>query len=643
MRTSRVLVLVVSLGWLGCGDEPPTAPDATMTPAGWTCAAAAYGDGALCHCTCGAPDPDCSAGVVLNDCPLLGEVCVAGACTLCGNGDVDDGEQCEPGAGAVAQCGPLGYQPGEVPCNETCAWAYDRCLPLPTCGNGGLDAAELCDGDAFQAGQDCASLGFAEGALACTAACAIDSSGCWTCGNGTVEAAESCDDVGTADGDGCSSACATEAGWVCQGAPSTCAPRCGDGVIIGTETCDDGDAVGGDGCSSACRIEQDCGCTGEPSVCSCLRTELIETRSWQYHLEAASLVVGGDGAIHVAYTRGVNFTDPDTGNARRRVTAVHGRRVGTTWTWQDVDTWDQWQAYVPPEHVELAQDGGALHLYFERLDHPTGSAAFATWRDGLWQLGYDPSGRTRDAVRSGGQWHVLAPRQHSDTARYRFGAPGAWTLDEGIDTELWPTRLAVGADGEVVVASQLEGADSRSYDVVLHRRGEPGTWAPLYSHTTTAPRNRQLHPIWLRPIALPGGPIVVLDEGFDCAGARWLRAHRMPGASAPELITDLSALDGGCSASGHTYSELPKAATLDSEGRLHVLLALGRRGMLERIEDHRRDATGWRARSLALADVNLLDAKIDGNGVTHIVALMPGADSSVRLVYIQAGPSAWME
>jgi cysteine-rich repeat protein len=614
-----------------------------MTPAGWTCEAAAYGDGAVCHCTCGAPDPDCSAGVVLNDCPLLGEVCVAGACTQCGNGAVDDGEQCEPGAGLVAQCAPLGYQPGEVPCNPACAWAYDQCRPLDTCGNGGLDAGELCDGDTFQAGQDCASLGFAEGALSCTDRCAIDSSGCSTCGNGTVEAAESCDDVGSADGDGCSSACATEDGWVCQGEPSECGPRCGDGLVIGTETCDDGDAVGGDGCSAACRTEQDCGCTGEPSVCSCFRTELIETRSWQYHLEAASLVAGDDGAIHVAYTRGIDFTDPDTGNSRRRVTAVHGRRVGTTWTSQDVDTWDQWQAYFPAEHVELAQDGGALHLYFERLDHPTGSAAFGTWRDGLWQLGDDPSGRTRDAVRSGGAWHLLAPRQHSDFARYRFGAPGAWTIDEGIDAELWPTRLAIGSDGTAYVGSQREADDATSYALVLQRRTGPGAWAPAYSRTTRAPRGTQNHPIWFQPVALADGAVAILDEGFDCTGRRWLRAHGMPGTTEPELVTNLSAYDTECYENGHSYSNVAKVAALDADGRLHVLVAKEVAGALARIDDHYRDGAGWRTRSFALAGVNPLDAKIDASGVTHVVALMPGASDTIRLVYIQAGPTAWTE
>ncbi|WP_437938015.1 lamin tail domain-containing protein [Sorangium sp. So ce341] len=66
------------------------------------------------------------------------------------------------------------------------------------------------------------------------------------CGDGVVDAGEVCDDGNTAEGDGCSPTCHPE------GAPQ---PRCGDGALDAGEACDDGNTDGGDGCSSACEIE----------------------------------------------------------------------------------------------------------------------------------------------------------------------------------------------------------------------------------------------------------------------------------------------------------------------------------------------------------------------------------------------------
>ncbi len=62
----------------------------------------------------------------------------------------------------------------------------------PVCGNGVRTGNEECDGNDF-GGQTCADYGCAGGALACTASCDIDTSGCTGCGGsggnpaGTVE------------------------------------------------------------------------------------------------------------------------------------------------------------------------------------------------------------------------------------------------------------------------------------------------------------------------------------------------------------------------------------------------------------------------------------------------------------------------
>ncbi len=61
------------------------------------------------------------------------------------------------------------------------------------------------------------------------------------CGNGVLEAPEICDDANLVDGDGCDSNC-TPTG-------------CGNGVVTLGEECDDGNLVSGDCCSALCLNE----------------------------------------------------------------------------------------------------------------------------------------------------------------------------------------------------------------------------------------------------------------------------------------------------------------------------------------------------------------------------------------------------
>ena len=58
------------------------------------------------------------------------------------------------------------------------------------------------------------------------------------CGDGVVDAGEICDDGNNTSSDGCAS-CGIEVGYSCSGEPSQCEPICGDGVVTGAEACDD--------------------------------------------------------------------------------------------------------------------------------------------------------------------------------------------------------------------------------------------------------------------------------------------------------------------------------------------------------------------------------------------------------------------
>ncbi len=95
-------------------------------------------------------------------------------------------------------------------------------LPMPTCGDGNIDANEQCD-DANDNDHD-ACLGTCQDAI---------------CGDGIVwDIVEACDDGNEVDDDGCTSTCA--------------ASTCGDGEVDRGEQCDDGNEVDDDMCSNVC-------------------------------------------------------------------------------------------------------------------------------------------------------------------------------------------------------------------------------------------------------------------------------------------------------------------------------------------------------------------------------------------------------
>ncbi|MCA9542977.1 MAG: DVUA0089 family protein, partial [Myxococcales bacterium] len=137
--------------------------------------------------------------------PYLLSVRAAG---VCGDGTVNTGEQCDPGA--------------DVP-DDFCDGA---CQFIAGCGNGRVDAGEECDDGNVAVGDGC------------DGACQREPE----CGDGFVDAPEQCDDGNLDVGDGCDAACAFE-------------QECGNGVVEGTEACDDGNVANGDGCDAGCTME----------------------------------------------------------------------------------------------------------------------------------------------------------------------------------------------------------------------------------------------------------------------------------------------------------------------------------------------------------------------------------------------------
>jgi MYXO-CTERM domain-containing protein len=140
---------------------------------------------------------------------------------FCGNGKLDQAEQCDNGA---ANSDTI---PGA--CRSDCTTAH--------CGDGVVDPGEACDDGA--ANSDVTSG-------ACRTSCVKPA-----CGDQVVDPGETCDN-GAANSDTASGACRT-----------TCVPAtCGDGVVDPGEACDHGASNGSDGlCGIDCTAPSKSGCS----------------------------------------------------------------------------------------------------------------------------------------------------------------------------------------------------------------------------------------------------------------------------------------------------------------------------------------------------------------------------------------------
>lgn len=87
----------------------------------------------------------------------------AGAESTCGNGVIDEGEQCDGADFGGAVCSTFGFSGGALVCGFTCSVVPTGCVPKEAC-NDGMDNDD--DGDVDCGDADC------EGAPACVDGCA---------------------------------------------------------------------------------------------------------------------------------------------------------------------------------------------------------------------------------------------------------------------------------------------------------------------------------------------------------------------------------------------------------------------------------------------------------------------------------------
>lgn len=126
----------------------------------------------------------------------------------CGNGIIDDGESCDGTNFGAVTCQSLGFVSGDLQCFSGCtAINTDLCIAPSDCGNGILNDGEECDGTEFGTAT-CSSLGwYAGGNLACDDQCRYVTDDCsgGYCGDGIIQpfspAFEECD--GTAGTPNC--------------------------------------------------------------------------------------------------------------------------------------------------------------------------------------------------------------------------------------------------------------------------------------------------------------------------------------------------------------------------------------------------------------------------------------------------------
>ena len=163
----------------------------------------------------------------------------------CGNGVLDEIEQCDDGNTASGDC-----------CSDLCVMEPCECSDppdcKPICGDGFANREVCDDGDALT--NNC-TYGLTS-CTVCNSQCIYGPGNPIVCGDGILQAGnEACDDGNGSIGDGCRPNCTQE--------------LCGDGIVDPNENCDDGNATTNDGCDASCNVEigWTCDNTGTTSVC----------------------------------------------------------------------------------------------------------------------------------------------------------------------------------------------------------------------------------------------------------------------------------------------------------------------------------------------------------------------------------------
>lgn len=231
--------------------------DQSFPPSGWRCAAEQWGDGATCHCTCGAIDRDCDGMLPVVGC---GEDEVCGVRLVSGEDfrfentclatcDRAADRRCTVGVCAFGSEGEICYTEAGVlddaALGETCAEGATLCAPVPGgYADGFCDVSDRGDGTcrrACDADSDCDVAAFERcftifgGAEVGTGFCSPRYPAAWTCSGALYAEGTACDcgcgapDLDCEDRTAPIRGCGT--GEVCSDAE--CVPRPGNDTCTG--------------------------------------------------------------------------------------------------------------------------------------------------------------------------------------------------------------------------------------------------------------------------------------------------------------------------------------------------------------------------------------------------------------------------
>ena len=212
--------------------------------------------------TCEKVDPKYGGGTLkcTKTCEIDDSSCILKSKIDCGNGKLDDNEECDGTEFLVDSCYEYStaFGSGTLSCTDDCVIDTSKCA-AHKCGDGVLGPDEECDGKAFDSAWDtCVKVSnqYSGGTLNCTTSCEVDSSACTLkCGNGKLDGDEWCDgslfignankcsDWGFASGSlGCTKTCEIDT-TACRSTPEA---RCGDGILnTNAESCDGSDFLHG--------------------------------------------------------------------------------------------------------------------------------------------------------------------------------------------------------------------------------------------------------------------------------------------------------------------------------------------------------------------------------------------------------------